>query len=159
QTAQNEVLRSRTLITVGEMAAGAAHEMNNPLAVISGRSQLLSMQLADAKQKAAAALIFEQSHRLSQIISELMDFAKPMAPKPQDSDLAQIAQRAMQNAKAHNKDADTTVEATFTDMPPVTVDPQQVTDAVSEVIDNAFQSIEEGRGLITLHGAFDPFSQ
>src|SRR5262249_3999477 len=93
------------------------------------------------------------------IISELMDFAKPMAPKPQDSDLAQIAQRAMQNAKAHNKDADTTVEATFTDMPPVTVDPQQVTDAVSEVIDNAFQSIEEGRGLITLHGAFDPFSQ
>ena len=44
RTAQAEILRSKTMITVGEMAAGAAHEMNNPLAVISGRSQLLKDQ-------------------------------------------------------------------------------------------------------------------
>ena len=49
QTAQTEILRSRTLSTVGEMAAGAAHEMNNPLMVISGRAQLLAQQLADPK--------------------------------------------------------------------------------------------------------------
>ena len=60
QSAQAEILRSRTMITVGEMAAGAAHEMNNPLAVISGRSQLLSQQLSDPKQKAAAHLIRPQ---------------------------------------------------------------------------------------------------
>ena len=43
--------------------------MNNPLAVISGRSQLLAAQLADPRHKAMAHLINEQSHRLSQIIS------------------------------------------------------------------------------------------
>ena len=53
------------MISVGEMAAGAAHEMNNPLAVISGRSQLLAQQLTDPKFKAMAHLIHEQSHRLS----------------------------------------------------------------------------------------------
>ena len=56
--AQSELLRSRTIVTVGEMAAGAAHEMNNPLAVISGRSQLLAKILEDPKQKAAAKLVF-----------------------------------------------------------------------------------------------------
>jgi signal transduction histidine kinase len=50
QNAQDEIFRSKTMIAVGEMAAGAAHEMNNPLAVISGRSQLLAAQLEDAKQ-------------------------------------------------------------------------------------------------------------
>src|SRR5205085_5478984 len=74
--AQNEILRSKTMITVGEMAAGAAHELNNPLAVISGRSQLLANQLTDPKFKAMAHLVHEQSHRLSAIITELMDFAK-----------------------------------------------------------------------------------
>lgn len=77
QNAQTEILRSRTLISVGEMAAGAAHEMNNPLAVISGRSQLLAQQLTDAKFKASAQLIYEQSHRLSAIITDLMEFARP----------------------------------------------------------------------------------
>jgi hypothetical protein len=90
QNAQNEILRSKTMITVGEMAAGAAHEMNNPLAVISGRSQLLAQQLTDPKQKAAAHLVFEQSHRLADIISELMDFAKPVPPAPVETDLADL---------------------------------------------------------------------
>ncbi len=61
QSAQSELLRSRTMTSVGEMAAGAAHEMNNPLAVISGRSQLLALQLTDPKHKAAAHLIQEQA--------------------------------------------------------------------------------------------------
>jgi len=81
-TAQNEILRTRTMLSVGEMASGAAHEMNNPLAVISGRSQLLATQLSDPKLKHAATLIHEQSHRLSEIITELMDFAKPAPPPP-----------------------------------------------------------------------------
>src|SRR4029453_100901 len=58
--AQNELLRSRTLVSVGEMAAGAAHEMNNPLAVISGRSQVLASQLTDPKLKPGANPIFRQ---------------------------------------------------------------------------------------------------
>src|SRR4029077_8757087 len=90
QSAQAAVLRTKMMVTVGEMAAGAAHEMNNPLAVISGRSQLLASQLADPKQKAAAHLIHEQAHRLTDIITELMDFAKPVPPKPAEMDCAEL---------------------------------------------------------------------
>lgn len=160
QTAQTEILRSRTLITVGEMAAGAAHEMNNPLAVISGRSQLLASTLSDAKQKAMAHLIHEQSHRLSRIITELMDFAKPVPPSLVESDLAEIVQRSLHEAKAHIEGADRTIEVTFADVPPVVVDPAQVSAALVEVMDNAFQATEEASGgRVMIHGAFDPYSQ
>ncbi|HEY7086488.1 MAG TPA: HDOD domain-containing protein, partial [Tepidisphaeraceae bacterium] len=159
QTAQNEILRSRTLITVGEMAAGAAHEMNNPLAVISGRSQLLASQLSDPKLKAMAHLMHEQSHRLSQIITELMDFAKPVPPKPIDSDLAEIVRHALHEAKAQVEGADRNIEVTFADVPLVVVDPQQITAALSEVIGNALQATEEATGQVAVHGAFDPYSQ
>lgn len=159
QTAQNEILRSRTLITVGEMAAGAAHEMNNPLAVISGRSQQLSMQLTDAKQKGIAHLIFEQSHRLSEIITELMAFAKPETAHPVETDLAEIVEHSIRDAKANAGQADRTIEVTFTELPPVLVDPGQVTAALTELLDNAVQATEVGKGAIAVHGAFDPYSQ
>ncbi|MGH7177277.1 MAG: HDOD domain-containing protein [Tepidisphaeraceae bacterium] len=161
QSAQSEILRSRTLISVGEMAAGAAHEMNNPLAVISGRSQLLAAQLADAKHKAAAHLIHEQSHRLSQIISELMDFATPTAPKLADTDVSELLDRALHQAKTQSESADRTVELTVSDVPNVSVDPEQVAGAIAEVIDNAFQATDEkkdkGAG-VQIHAAFDPYS-
>src|SRR5205814_9292635 len=112
QSAQAEILRSRTMITVGEMAAGAAHEMNNPLAVISGRSQLLASQLTDPKHKAAAHLIHEQSHRLTNIITELMDFAKPVPPKPAETDLAELIDRALHDVKQQADVGDRTVEVT-----------------------------------------------
>jgi signal transduction histidine kinase len=159
QSAQSEILRSRTLITVGEMAAGAAHEMNNPLAVISGRSQLLATQLSDPKQKAAAHLISEQANRLSHIITELMDFAKPVPAKPVESDLAEIVERALHEAKHQGEGADRSIEVTFTDVPAVLVDPGQVAAALVELISNSVQATEPAMGQISIHGGFDPYSQ
>jgi signal transduction histidine kinase/HD-like signal output (HDOD) protein len=160
QTAQAEILRSRTMITVGEMAAGAAHEMNNPLAVISGRSQLLASQLTDPKHKAAAHLISEQSHRLSQIITELMDFARPTAAAPVETDLGELLARALHEAKAHAELPDRKVEVTVTDVPPVTVDPNQVCAALIEVICNALQATDKVvGGGVAIHAAYDPITK
>jgi putative nucleotidyltransferase with HDIG domain len=158
QSAQDEILRSKTVITVGEMAAGAAHEMNNPLAVISGRSQLLAAQLEDPKLKASAHLIYDQSHRLSQIITELMDFAKPVPPKPIEIEPAELIDRALHEAKTHTDPADRTIEVTFGDVPMVRVDRDQVCGALVEVIDNALQATDEKSGVITIHGAYDQYS-
>lgn len=158
QSAQNEILHSRMMISVGEMAAGAAHEMNNPLAVISGRSQLLAAQLTDPKQKAMARLISDQSHRLSEIISELMDFAKPVPPKLEESDLADLIARALHDAKQHTDPADRTIELTMGDVPLVWVDAKQVAAALSEVIVNAISATDPSGGHVTIHSVFDPVS-
>jgi signal transduction histidine kinase/HD-like signal output (HDOD) protein len=158
QNAQAEILRTRTMITVGEMAAGAAHEMNNPLAVISGRSQLLASQLSDPKLAASAKLIAEQSHRLSAIITELMDFAKPEPPTPKPSDMAEIVECSVREAKAGNDPADRHIEVTMGDLPQVLVDPAQISAAIEEVVENAIHATDAKSGSIEIHAAHDPYS-
>jgi putative nucleotidyltransferase with HDIG domain len=166
--AQAELLRSRTLVSVGEMAAGAAHEMNNPLAVISGRSQLLARELQDPRHKAAAHLVCEQCHRLSHILSELMDFARPEKPKPEVCDLSELLDAALHQAKTRCQSADTPdgqdlplarVELTVSDVPTVRVDPQQLAAALAEVLANALQATDPAKGAITVHAACDSNSQ
>jgi signal transduction histidine kinase/HD-like signal output (HDOD) protein len=156
--AQSELLRSKAMLSVGEMAAGAAHEMNNPLAVISGRSQLLAQQLSDPKHRAAARLIHEQSHRLSSIITELMDFAKPEPPAPRDTELAELVERAVHEAKLHNDPADREFEVTMGDVPLVCVDEKQVAAAITEVLDNAIHATDPQSGHVAIHAAFDSYS-
>lgn len=167
QNAQAEITRSKMMISIGEMAAGAAHEMNNPLAVISGRSQLLAQQMSDPRHKAMAHLIYEQSHRLSAIITELMDFAKPEPPRPSDVELAEVVERALHEAKSNGNSDDRDFEVTMGDVPPVNVDPKQTSAAVAEIIDNALHATAAGAagglpsgavGRIALHGAYDPYS-
>jgi len=158
QSAQNEIIHSRMMTSVGEMAAGAAHEMNNPLAVISGRSQLLAAQLADPKQKAMAHLIYDQSHRLSEIITELMDFARPVPPQVEESDLADLVARALHDAKQHADPADRTIELTMGDIPLVMVDPKQVSAALAEVINNAIAATHASTGHVSIHAQHDPYS-
>jgi signal transduction histidine kinase len=158
QAVQSELLRSKTILTVGEMAAGAAHEMNNPLAVISGRSQLLASQLEDPKQKAAVKTIHEQSQRLSDIITELMRFAQPAPPKHSVIEPSELVNRALHEAKVVNDPADRNIEVTFGDVPLVSVDSGQVTEAMVEIIGNAIQATDEKLGQIDIHGAYDPYS-
>src|SRR5258706_2013169 len=155
--AQNEIVRGKTMITVGEMAAGAAHELNNPLAVISGRSQLLASQLTEPKLKQAAKTICDQAHIITNIITELMAFAKPVPPKVVECELPELIDRALHEAKSITDPTDRTIEVTMTDMPPVIVDPQQVTAALTEILSNALQATDE-KGHVTIHAAYDAYS-
>ncbi len=81
--AQDEALRSKSLRIIARMAAGAAHELNNPLAVISGRAQMLARGLIDENDVRSVTLIREQAQQASDIVSELLDFAKPEVPDSQ----------------------------------------------------------------------------
>ncbi len=78
---QLEIARARSLSMVGDMAAGAAHELNNPLAVISGRAQLINRPDLPEEVRRTATLIQENAHKASAIVEELMEFAKPAPPR------------------------------------------------------------------------------
>jgi signal transduction histidine kinase len=82
-----ERLRALKLNALAEFAAGAAHEINNPLAVISGQAQyLLGREVEPARQRALQT-INGQAHRIHQLLNELMQFARPPRPQKQAVDL------------------------------------------------------------------------
>lgn len=156
--AQDAVLRSRSLSTIGELAAGAAHEMNNPLAVISGRSQLLARILPDEKQQASARLIHEQSDRLSDIITEMMAFAKPQPPSVKICGLESLVLTAIAASKARTEPADREFDVVVGEVPPVIVDAGQVSGALAELIDNAVLATDARKGKIVIRSGHDPWS-
>jgi signal transduction histidine kinase len=141
--AQDRLLQSESMARLGEMAAGAAHEMNNPLAVISGRSQLLSMSLpGGSKEQKAAQQIFEQSHRLSDLITSLRMFADPPAPKLARTDMNALLSEAIKRARAEVGEGVTTALdlQVKNRLPEMEVDAEQITKAVAELIVNAMQA-------------------
>ncbi len=73
---------SQSVSMISEVAAGAAHEINNPLAVISGRAQMELARAADPRLSKSLQSIVEQADRTSGIILDLVEFAKPSAPDP-----------------------------------------------------------------------------
>jgi signal transduction histidine kinase len=170
---QQQLVRARSLASLGEMAAGAAHEMNNPLAVISGRAQLLAAKIADPAMKQEASLIAQQGERLSQIITDMMEFAKPVSPKPVPIDLATLLEDAARTATERALAAapgQTPVRVRIEPVhgiPATRADARQIKNAVVEVVLNALQASRtpdgEGRSKqpaeVVLQARFDPLDE
>ncbi len=144
--AQDRLLQQASLARLGQMAAGAAHEMNNPLAVISGRSQLLSMSLTPGtKEQKTALTIFKESHRLSDLITALHLFADPPKPQKKPIDLEALVDETVKQVR--NESAQTKrheeVQIGFSvkgPIPQVRADADHLRRALKELLLNAVQA-------------------
>jgi signal transduction histidine kinase len=79
---EEERLRQQKLDALGEFAGGAGHELNNPLAVIVGRAQLLLARTDDPETARSIRIILNQAGRAHRILRDLMFVARPPAPRP-----------------------------------------------------------------------------
>jgi signal transduction histidine kinase len=80
------------LATVGKLASGIAHELGTPLNVITGRAMMIRPGDSSAEEIAEnARIVVEQSERMTKIIRQLLDFARPRRPEKAPADLAAIA--------------------------------------------------------------------
>jgi signal transduction histidine kinase len=86
----DETLEAEKLEAMAELAAGAGHEINNPLAVISGRAQLFLRQEDDPERRRAFASMNTQVGRVFEMISDLMLYARPPEPQTEEIDLVEV---------------------------------------------------------------------
>ena len=77
-----ERLRDAKLAGLAELAAGAGHEINNPLAIISGNAQRLLRTEPDADRSESLQAIVRQANRIAGLLRDLMQFARPPKPEP-----------------------------------------------------------------------------
>ena len=131
QAAQDRRLEARNVAALSEMAAGAAHEINNPLAIISGRAQQLAAGEPDAERRDHLTTVIRQAERISDIIAELRQFAKPPAPLLRSVDPIGLA-REVADGFQPPIPLETPASAL-----PIRVDPDQVAGALKELLQNA----------------------
>ncbi len=152
KAAQAELLRRRSLAMIAEMAAGAAHELNNPLAVIAGRSEMMARAATDEKMASGLNIITEQAHRCSAIVNELMAFAKPDPPSPEPIDLGTVLEAlCAEVADAHGR-APESFELKISDVPlRVVSDPRQVRGIFEELLANAVHATAPETAKVTIN--------
>lgn len=138
--AQAELTRNQALAALGEIAAGAAHEMNNPLTVISGRSQLLARAVTNPEHKAMAEQIADQSHRISDMITALRRFAEPTRPRIGPVDLPQLLDAVVAEAQAGYETPPPVKVVIEAGLPPAYIDCDQIGQALRELLRNAMES-------------------
>ena len=149
QQMQHEVLRTRTLASIAEMAAGAGHELNSPLAVISGRAQLLLRQTETPEARRALELVVEKAHECSQIVKQLLDFAKPRPLALASVDLATLLREECEawlrtSEFPRPRFALLTGEA----LPPLALDRAMFVEALRELLKNAAEATARNDGPV-----------
>jgi signal transduction histidine kinase/HD-like signal output (HDOD) protein len=142
--AQQRAAHAEALARLGQVTAGAAHEMNNPLAIVSGRAQLLLTRLDNPKDRAAAQSIADAAMRMSELISSLHLLAEPVPVKPDTVALAPLLRKAVDAARARvsaARDVDVQVHRT---PEAVRIDPALFVDALGELVANALEACPTG---------------
>lgn len=143
-------LLAAKLESLAEFAAGAGHEINNPLAVISGRAQLLLRGETDPERRRDLAIIHMQAMRVHEMIADMMLFARPPEPKPAACDVAALVERALATLRGKAATLELALERAGSNQPAeANVDSEQITVAVRAIVDNALNAMRPG-GRVTI---------
>ena len=130
---------------MAEMAAGAAHELNNPLSVISGRAQLLAKSENDPDRKRILEQIQQNAGELSGIIDDLMSYANPEQPRPTETTIGRIINDAVDLTKQKKQMNQLDIKIDIAaDTPAAFVDSAQISCAISNIICNGLEAYSSG---------------
>ncbi len=143
--AHRQSLRNARLDSAAMLASGAAHQLNNPLAIISGRAQLLLNRTEDVEQVRGLETILRESRRTARILTELMQFARPGEPKFAEADAAGLLRNTAAGMHEElGKHLIQVIEDMAAPLPRVPIDASQLELVFSHVIRNAMQAMREG---------------
>jgi signal transduction histidine kinase len=147
---ERERLRDR-LASLGEMAAGMAHELRNPLAGIEVMAGLLRRQVPDSKDaQSLLADIISESKLANAIVVEMLEFVRPIRLQVERTDVAEVLHQAITLAEQKAKRGDVAVEVDVApDLPVIDGDQHQLVQVFTNLVSNAFDALE-GKGRIAI---------
>jgi len=142
--------QSERLAALGEMTAGVAHEIRNPLGIISSTAELLEERLSHYEpQNRLASIIVEEVNRLNEKVTEFLDFSRPRVPNLRPCDLEGTLNRSLELLQPEIERRGITVTRQYNlNSQPQAADPDLLHQAFLNILLNAIQAMPLGGQLI-----------
>jgi signal transduction histidine kinase len=155
QQAEAEARRSERLAALGQLTAGLAHELRNPLGVIKGSAETLSKDPPPqgALAKELSGYISSEVNRLNVLVSRFLEFARPHNVEKQPEDISALMERALKAAADHWPNSRIKVERQFEKgLPPVPVDAALLEQVFTNLVFNAYEAMggEDGELRVSI---------
>jgi PAS domain S-box-containing protein len=150
QLEERERLRDR-LASLGEMAAGIAHELKNPLAGIEVMAGLLRRQVPESVDaQSLLADIISEAKLANAIVVQMLEFVRPVRLQVEQTDLAQVLQQSVTLAESKAPRGGVVVTVTMApELPMIAGDHYQLTQVFTNLVANAFEALD-GTGHLTI---------
>jgi two-component system, NtrC family, sensor kinase len=157
--ARDELIRAEKMASLGQMAAGVAHEIGNPLAAVMGNVDLLRRRMEGEDLELADAAL-EQVRRIDRIVKGLLDYARGRDPKVRPIDVNAAVATTLQLMGSHPRLQGVAVSTELDPaLPAVRADPYQLEQVLVNLLLNAADAMEDGEGpairIATTHSRFE----
>ena len=151
---QAQLVQAAKLAAVGELAAGVAHELNNPLTSVLGfTALLLSATPPEASARHDLEIIANQAGRARDIVRNLLDFARQTKPQRLPADVNQLLRQTLDLVRQHLEKSGVLIEEDYApDLGLLVLDAGQMKQVFLNLITNAANAMPEG-GKLRLHTA------
>ncbi len=148
EAAQRSLVEKEKLAALGELSASIAHELGNPVLGLKGVAQLLDGDLApDDPRREYCALILDEANRMERLMGSLRDFARPQPTSDASIDLKAVAERTVSLMHKTMDDNSITLSRRLAAVPAIDGDPDQLEQAMLNVVMNAIQAMPQGGAL------------
>ena len=144
----DEKIEREKLMLLEEMATGLAHEIRNPLGSIKGAAQYLRSEADTTENRKLLDVITEEVDRLSNVVSQFLNYAKPYTINAKKQNINNIIEKAISLIKANNLSENVIIRKNLpSDLPEVNVDGEQLMQVILNIAFNGIEAMPEGGAL------------